>query len=50
MYRIMGRYRNNSWEQIDEFDDRAEALNAMREYSIAFGPEWTMRLRKEASV
>lgn len=47
MCRIMGRHRNDTWEPIDEFDDRTEALQAMRKYSIAFGPEWTMRLRME---
>jgi len=50
VYRIMGRHRNSTWKQIDEFDDRTEALKAMRKYSIAFGPEWTMRLRMEVSA
>lgn len=42
MYKIMGRYKGGSPEEIDEFDNRPEAERMLDEYSMAFGQGWEL--------
>lgn len=47
MYKIMGRYRDNEPEEIDEFDDRSVAEAMLDEYSTAFGQGWELWVRRQ---
>lgn len=45
MVKIMGKYEDQPWEEIDEFDTRQEAMEALREYRLAYGIGWRLRLK-----
>ena len=45
MVKIMGKYEDQPWEEIDEFDTRKEAMEALREYRLAYGAGWLLRLK-----
>lgn len=44
MYKIKGKYQTEPWEEIDEFDTRAEACAMLREYMMAFGAGWQFKI------
>lgn len=46
MFEIRGKYPGCPWETVDAFDTREEALTMLREYRKAFGPEWTLTIRR----
>jgi hypothetical protein len=46
MYKIYGTYKGNR-ELIDETDDLNNALYLKGEYQMAYGPEWTITIKKE---
>lgn len=46
VYKIRGKYPGQPWEDIDEFDTREEALKMLREYRMAYGPEWRFTIKK----
>ena len=46
VYRIMGKYPGQPWEEIDDFDTRPEAMKMLAEYRMAFGPEWKLTIKK----
>ena len=46
VYKIMGKYPGQPWEDIDEFDTRPEALKMLAEYRMAYGPEWRFTIKK----
>ena len=43
---IIGSYQGNT-ETVDEFETRQEALAMMKEYRLAFGPSWLLRLSRK---
>ena len=45
MYYVIGTYQGTT-ETVDEFDDKVEAVLALREYRMAFGPQWALKLSK----
>ena len=47
MFEIRGKYRGKPWETIDEFDTEEEARKMLLEYEMAFGPDWTLRVRRK---
>ncbi|KFM92966.1 hypothetical protein DJ90_2944 [Paenibacillus macerans] len=38
VYKIKGKYQDQPWEDIDEFDTEAEAISMLGEYRMAYGP------------
>lgn len=38
-------YYNGKWEKIDQASSDGEAFYLAREYSLAFGSEWTIEIR-----
>lgn len=47
MYKIMGTYKGRT-EIVDEADTMEEAESMLGEYSMAFGPEWTLTITKNS--
>lgn len=45
MYIIRGKYPGCAWEDIDEFETKAEAEAMLREYRAAYGPEWSLTIK-----
>jgi hypothetical protein len=46
MYLILGRYHGQSEEEIDSADTLDDARYLAREYRLAFGQGWTIRVRR----
>jgi len=46
MYKIMGSYRGGPLEELDEADNREDALFLVREYRLAFGDGWAITLKR----
>ena len=44
-YVIVGTYRGND-EVIDEAETRREAEYLQKEYQLAYGPAWTVRIKR----
>ncbi len=44
-YVIRGKYPGCPWEDIDQFDTRPEAEKMLKEYRLAYGPEWTLVIK-----
>lgn len=42
---IRGKYSGCPWENIDIFDNRADAEKALSEYRMAYGPEWSLIIK-----
>ena len=47
MYVIRGKYPGCAWEDIDEFNTREEAEEMLAEYRMAYGPEWSLTIKKK---
>ena len=46
MYKIIGIYMNCSPEELDTAETKAEALNLLREYRIAYGKDWIIKIKR----
>lgn len=46
IYRIYGTYRGER-EEVDSANTHKEALYLLREYRLAFGPEWSLTIKRE---
>ena len=46
MYKIMARYGNGAWEEIDSTDDKDAADYLLGEYTMAYGAGWTLKVKK----
>jgi len=44
MYVILGKYNGAAWEPIDEFETFQEAKTMLKEYQLAFGPDWLLKI------
>ena len=44
MWKILGRYKAGKWEVIDEADTEEEAMRLAREYRLAFGEGWEIKV------
>ena len=44
MYKIKGKYQGGAWDEIDEFDSKVEADAMLREYAMAYGPGWQLKV------
>jgi len=42
MFKIIGKYKNNKPEEIDEAETSQEANYLVGEYRLAFGFEWSI--------
>ena len=47
MFKIMGKYKGGSWEEIDTADTKQDAEYLLQEYRIAYGGEWRLKITKE---
>jgi len=46
MFKIMGKYTDCPWEEIDSFGTRKEAEVMLAEYKIAYGAGWSLKIVK----
>ena len=46
MWKLGAKYKDQPWEEIDEFDCAWEANRCMTEYILAYGEGWKFDLRK----
>lgn len=46
MYSIIGVYQNCMPEELDTAETKHEAVKLMREYRMAFGPTWTIKIKQ----
>lgn len=42
---ILGTYDGET-ETVDSFDTREEARTMLKEYRVAFGPTWSLRIKR----
>ena len=47
MYIIKGKYMNEPWEEIDEFDTLSEAKRMTNEYKMAYGAGWQFSIKRK---
>ena len=47
MFKIMGKYRQMPWEEVDEAEDKDEADYLLKEYKLAYGEGWKLKIVKE---
>ena len=45
VWKIIG-VSGHGTEELDEFDNRAEALKMLREYRMAFGQQWILDIKR----
>ena len=43
-YVIIGKEKNDEYEEIDVFDNKEEAEAIKNEYQLAFGNNWTLEI------
>ncbi len=43
MYKILGTYKGTT-EVVDQTNTQEDAEYMLQEYSLAFGPDWTLRI------
>lgn len=48
MFVIRGKYVGCPWEDIDEFDTKAEATKMLSEYRMAYGAGWSLTVVRRA--
>ena len=46
-YKVIGRYRNNDYEEIDSAETKDEADFLRDEYRLAFGSEWLIKVVRD---
>lgn len=46
MFEIRGKYPGEAWETIDTADTEQDARYLVREYKMAYGPEWRITCRR----
>ena len=44
MYKLWAKHKRDAWEEIDETDNFEDALNLQKEYSMAYGAGWTIKI------
>ena len=49
MIYINGKYQNQETETVDQFETRKEAKEMIKEYRIAYGPEWSLWLSQRST-
>jgi hypothetical protein len=46
-YKIMGKYGNLPWEEVDQTEDVKDAQYLLGEYRMAYGTGWQLKIKKE---
>ena len=46
MWKLFAKYKNEPWEEIDEFSCVWEANRCQTEYVLAYGAGWTFKLEE----
>ena len=46
MFKIVGKYKNNAWEELDSFDTYPEAIKMLSEYIMAYGQGWKIDIKR----
>ena len=44
-YKIMGKYKGQAWEVVDTATSKKEANYLLNEYRIAFGSDFTLKIK-----
>ena len=46
MWKLFAKYKNEPWEEIDEFSCAWEANRCQSEYALAYGAGWIFKLEE----